>query len=238
MSNTLFPLSLRRGVGGEVDYEREGAGGGLGLHSSNHLLLYESSPSQFRNDLRDGKKRLEDITGLPVVYYRAPGFSLMESTLWAFRILAEEGFIADCSIFPSPRLHGGMLTFPYNQPCLVDTGDGLTIKEFPVNTISWFGYPIVFSGGGYFRFWPYKLIKRFTQHSPYVMSYFHPRDFDPCQPRLPGLSLIRHFMTYYGLKHTQSKLHQWLTDFDFIDLDTAIQKIDWTTVPIYKPTNQ
>jgi len=207
---------------------------GIGLHSSNHLLLYESSPAQFRNDIREGNKMLEDITGLPIRYYRAPGFSLFESTRWAFQILAEEGFEADSSVFPAPRLHGGMLTFPYNQPCIIDAGNGLFLKEFPINTISVLGHPLVFSGGGYFRFWPYPLIKTWTRKSDYIMSYFHPRDFDPTQPRLPGLSPLRHFMTYSGLQHTQSKLNQWLNDFDFIDLDTAIKKVDWSNAPIYK----
>jgi len=210
---------------------------GLGLHSCNHILLYESSPAQFRQDLQEGKKRLEDLTGLSVLYYRAPGFSLMESTQWAFQILAEEGFEADCSIFPAPRIHGGMLTFPFKEPCLIDVGNGVCIKEFPINTVNILGYPVVFSGGGYFRFWPYQLIKKWSNQSPYIMSYFHPRDFDPSQPKLPGLSPMRTFMSYTGLKQSKKKLEQWLDDFHFIDLDTAIQTIDWDAVPVYKPTN-
>ena len=236
ISNSLTPLSSRRGVGGEVDYKREVQGGGysLGLHSSNHKLLYESSPAEFRLDIRNGKKLLEDLTGLPVKFYRAPGFSLMESTSWAFQILNEEGFEVDCSLFPSPRIHGGMLTFPFNQPGRIDVGNGIFLKEFPINTYPFIGYPMVFSGGGYFRFWPYPIIKHSTERSSYVMSYFHPRDFDLKQPRLTGLSPLRHFMSYTGLKHSFGKLEQWLNDFQFIDLDMANQQINWDETPIFK----
>ena len=31
------------------------------------------------------------------------------------------------------------------------------------------------------------------------MTYFHPRDFDPNQPILEGLSLKRKFKSYYNL---------------------------------------
>ena len=66
------------------------------------------------------------------------------------------------------------------------------------------------------------------------MSYFHPRDFDSDQPIVPGLSLPRHFKSYVGIKNCKSKLEQWLSDFDFIDLNQADQSINWDQVPIVK----
>ena len=59
------------------------------------------------------------------------------------------------------------------------------------------------------------------------MSYFHPRDFDPDQPRIKDLSKYRTFKSYVGLKTTEQKLKRWLSDMDFIDLSTADKKIDW-----------
>jgi hypothetical protein len=35
-----------------------------------------------------------------VVVYRAPSFSIVEQTIWAFEILAEAGFLIDSSVFP------------------------------------------------------------------------------------------------------------------------------------------
>ena len=89
---------------------------------------------------------------------------------------------------------------------------------------------IVFSGGGYFRITPYFLIKYWTRKSDYIMTYFHPRDFDPDQPLIKELSQLRKFKSYVGLKASLDKLERWVLDFDFIDLEEADRKINWNDV--------
>ena len=64
------------------------------------------------------------------------------------------------------------------------------------------------------------------------MTYFHPRDFDVDQPIIEDLSVLRHFKTYTGIKSCKSKLENWLSNFDFVDLSTADSIIDWDDVPI------
>ena len=44
------------------------------------------------------------------------------------------------------------------------------------------------------------------------------------------LSLLRKFKSYYGLKSSMIKLEQLIEDFDFVDLKTAENSIDWTNV--------
>ena len=46
------------------------------------------------------------------------------------------------------------------------------------------------------------------------------------------LSAFRTLKTYIGLKGAEKKLNQWLTDFPFIDIATAVKMIDWDTVPV------
>jgi hypothetical protein len=96
-----------------------------------------------------------------------------------------------------------------------------------MNTHKIFNRNIVFSGGGFFRLFPYFLIKKWTSESQYVMSYFHPRDFDYGQPMLPQLPLIRKFKSYYGLKGAYKKFEKWLTDFETVSLYQADVIIDW-----------
>ena len=62
--------------------------------------------------------------------------------------------------------------------------------------------------------------------------YLHPRDFDATQPIINELSVIRKFKSYVGLKGAESKLEKWLSDFEFTDMATAIQNIDWGNVPV------
>ena len=52
------------------------------------------------------------------------------------------------------------------------------IKEFPMSTSSFLGTRFTSTGGGYFRFFPYFVIRSLVQTSQYTMTYFHPRDFD------------------------------------------------------------
>ena len=64
------------------------------------------------------------------------------------------------------------------------------------------------------------------------MTYFHPRDFDPDQPRLPGLGLIKEYKSYVGLKGSKNKLIRLLEDFKFTSLLEADKSIDWTRTNI------
>lgn len=207
------------------------AGHQVGLHSYGHQLIWQQSRQEFRQDLLKNIGILEDQLGKKVDIYRAPGFSIKKHNTYAFEVMAEAGITTDASIFPALRAHGGMPDFPYNVPCLVQSG-GVTLKEFPVSYNHIAGFRTVLSGGGYFRFWPYFLIHSLTRKSPYVMSYFHPRDFDISQPLLRDLSPYRRFRAYYGLGHSLEKLEQWISDFTFTDLATADQSIDWKTAPV------
>ncbi len=209
------------------------AGHEIGLHSYGHQLIWQQTKDEFRKDLLMNIRILEDQLGYKVDKYRAPGFSLKRKTLWALDVLAEAGITTDASIFPSIHAHGGIPSFSCNSPCLVEH-KGYTLKEFPINYTSLCGVRTVFSGGGYFRLWPYKSISYFTQKSPYIMSYFHPHDFDLDQPVLKGLSHFRKFRAYYGLDDAQLKLERWISEYLFTDLHTADKNIDWSNAQIIK----
>ena len=63
--------------------------------------------------------------------------------------------------------------------------------------------------------------------SPYVMTYFHPRDFDPDQPVIQELSFFRKFKSYVGLSSAFEKLELLISDFEFLDIAGADSQIDW-----------
>ena len=209
------------------------AGHEIGLHSYGHELIWQQTPDEFRQDLIRNIGILEDQLGYKVDKYRAPGFSVMRKNIWAFDVMAEVGISTDASIFPASRAHGGMPSFPYNLPCIIER-NGITIKEFPVNYTRIAGIRTVLNGGGYFRFWPYTIIKKYTDKSLYIMSYFHPRDFDTNQPLLRDLGPYRRFRAYYGLNNSQQKLERWISEYSFITMQAADQSINWDSVPIVK----
>lgn len=203
----------------------------IASHSCYHQLAYELTKEEFRDDLQKSIGLLQGITGRPVTCYRVPGFSITRDNSWALDVLVECGIKFDSSIFPAPRGHGGFDNFGTDKPVIVETEYG-NLKEFPINTVPFFGKRIIFSGGGYFRLLPYPLIKRFMRQSEYVMTYFHPRDFDSKQPVLDGLSAVRKFKSYYGLKTAFSKFEKLLDAFEFTDIATADAKISWQTMKL------
>ena len=209
----------------------DAAGYEIGTHSDLHQLAYEQSKSEYSKDLERSIKSLEDIIGKKVISYRAPGFSLKEENKWVFDVLAENGIEFDCSVFPAKRSHGGFEQFGIAEPCLINV-NGHTIKEFPINLSNILGSKLIFSGGGYFRLLPYPMIKQMAHKTDYLMTYFHPRDFDPEQPMIKELSLVRKFKSYYGLGGCYGKLKNFLDDFKFIDLREANERINWDDVPV------
>lgn len=203
----------------------------IGSHTMNHQLVWQQSPAAFREDVASSVHLLEDITGQKVELFRAPGFSIRETEAWAFEILHELGIRMDCSVFPAHHAHGGMPSYTSHGPSIIVAGSA-EIKEFPITYRTIQGKHFVFSGGGYFRFFPYSLIRRWTHASDaYLMSYIHPRDLDATQPMIPELNALRRFKSYYGLKGAEAKLRQWLTEFRFVDIATADAMIDWQHMP-------
>jgi polysaccharide deacetylase family protein (PEP-CTERM system associated) len=217
----------------EIIREISDRGYEVASHTHLHQLAYEQDRKTFFNDVEKSIKTLEACTGKKVTSFRAPGFSITENNKWAFEVLHELGITKDSSVFPAGRAHGGLPSYRSALPSIIEY-NGIKLKEFPINTHTILGKSFIFSGGGYFRLLPYKAIENWTNQSNYVMTYFHPRDFDSDQPIVPGLSLPRRFKSYVGIKNCKPKLERWLNDFDFIDLNQADQSINWNHVPNIK----
>jgi polysaccharide deacetylase family protein (PEP-CTERM system associated) len=197
----------------------------VACHGYNHRLIYDLTPEEFREDIRRAKDILEDITGMPIMGYRAASYSVVKKTLWALDILIEEGFLYDSSIFP---IHHDRYGFPEAErfPHIIKRRNG-TLYEFPLSTYRIFRQNIPVAGGGYFRLLPLWItktaIKRINEHEKKpVIFYLHPWEIDTYQPRLNGrwLSQIRH---YINLKSTMPKLKTLLSEFRFKPLSEFLK---------------
>jgi len=201
----------------------------IATHSYNHQLAYNQNKEEFELDLSRSIDIIEQIIGEKVDTYRAPGFSITSENLWAFEVLHKLGIKNDCSIFPANRAHGGIPEYETALPSKIIYNNS-TLNSLPINTANILGNNIVYSGGGYFRLLPaWYLNKKFANDS-YIMTYFHPRDFDPKQPIAPGLNFIRKFKSYVGLNSAYKKLESILKENKFINVETAVRDIDWENV--------
>ncbi len=196
----------------------------VGSHGYGHELIGSQTPEMFRNDVRNAKRLLEDITGLPVHGYRAPSFSITKDTTWALSILQEEGYAYDSSIFP-------VLHDRYGLPDAVPTIHLLRLEtgclwEVPPSTFSILGLRLPIAGGGYFRLYPYSVLRLMLRRvegtgHPLVM-YLHPWELDPQQPRMDGPMLSR-FRHYLNLHKTERRLEALLKDFRFGSIQDVLE---------------
>jgi polysaccharide deacetylase family protein (PEP-CTERM system associated) len=203
------------------------AGHEIACHSYWHRLVYRQTPQAFREDLRQARDVLQDLTGEPVRTYRAPSFSITRRSLWALDVLIEEGFAIDSSIYPTRHDRYGLAGAPL-QPHRICRPGG-EIWEFPLPVYRRLGYPLPIGGGGYLRLYPY----RFTRHGlrainrkgrPFI-AYVHPWELDPEQPRLsPGR--LRSFRHYINLHRTGPRLVKLLRDFRFGTIGQVLAGLD------------
>ena len=192
------------------------AGHEIGSHGWWHLRVRSIDRDGFRREIRDSKALLEDVGGSPVLGYRAPSFSIVPGTEWAFDVLLEEGYRYDSSVFPIRRPGYGYPGAP-RQPYF-HTRPGGRLQEFPMATLAFGPLRIPAAGGGYLRQFPYGVIQgAFRQAAAAgvpAMFYIHPWEVDPDQPRLPvpWLTRIRH---YRGIAQTLPVMRRLLSEFPF-----------------------
>jgi polysaccharide deacetylase family protein (PEP-CTERM system associated) len=193
------------------------AGHEIASHGYGHRLIYEQSPDDFREDVRRAKAVLEDASGMKVLGYRAPSFSVTRRSLWALDVLLGEGYHYDASIFPVHHDRYGIPDAPREIHRIVR--DGGALLEVPPSTVRLLGANLPVAGGGYFRLLPFwwtrwgiDRVNR-VERRP-VVFYLHPWEVDPDQPRLRASALSR-FRHYRNLDETEPRLRALCRRFSF-----------------------
>jgi polysaccharide deacetylase family protein (PEP-CTERM system associated) len=195
--------------------EAAAAGHEIASHGYAHRLIYSMSPREFREDVTRTKLLLEDLSGIAVSGYRAPGFSVTAQTPWFFSELEQAGYAYSSSVFPALRGHGGW-SGANGNPHLAPGTTGLV--EFPVTTVQVLRQRFCAFGGGYLRLFPAWFVLWMAQiarrQGRLLTFYLHPRELDPEQPRL-AMNWLRHFKCYVNLDTTEAKLCRLLETFTF-----------------------
>ncbi len=221
------------------------AGHEIGCHTYHHRVVYEQTPEEFDADIGRCVKVLREVSGQKVNTFRAPGFSMKrEAFSYAYPILAKHGIEIDVSIVPAARDHGGVAGFTRDPfllrlPSPSETGARAsgsvlstpvvpTMKCWPVSVMDFMGKTMPFSGGGYLRLFPMPLIKHGYRQNHAAgrpgMSYIHPREIDPAQPRLK-LPWKKYFKYYVGIKGCEDKLREVLNTFKFTTISDVLAHV-------------
>lgn len=204
----------------------------IASHGMSHQPLWEIGREGFRKELEEFEQVMQEILGkdFRARGFRAPSFSLDNSTRWALEVLAEKKYLYDSSIFPVKNKLYGLAGAPLGiyYPSTADLkkqGPAGGILEFPMAACMVFGIRVPVSGGFYFRAIPLFLLKMFlkkiNRRRPFVF-YLHPWETCPRTPRIKGLSATDRFITYWGINGFLKKLERLLDDFDFAPINQVL----------------
>ena len=202
----------------------------VGVHGWNHAPLWDLTPEEFKRGLERTIDAMAKI-GIRPVGYRAPQFSIVRGTWWAFRILAELGFEYDSSVYPAhaPGRPYGVPDVPLEPHC-VDPG----IVEFPLTTLRLGKYRIPVAGGGYLRYLPASIHVRAVHAQlragrPAVI-YVHPHEFDPriVDTSPEPVSLKKRLGYAVGRRSQAKKVSRLVREFSFTTMHESLAEcLSW-----------
>ncbi len=194
------------------------AGHEVACHSHRHTKVDRLTEESFRNDTLQAMLAIEKAIGSKPQGYRAPSWSISRRTAWAYRVLAELGFLYDSSIFPIKHDIYGAPDSP-RELFKMTFDSGLSLWEMPCTTYRLLGHNLPLAGGGYLRHSPYwysrTMIRKLNERGEPAMVYVHPWELDPDPPRIEGLSALQRFRTYSSTAVLERKLERLLADFQF-----------------------
>ena len=205
---TLFVLGWIAERCPELVQEIQKRGHEVASHGYDHNLCYKQPLEALQDDLLRSKELSQDQTGIEVVSYRAPSFSIIDETIKGVR---DAGYLYDSS-YNSYAGHGryGSLTIPHPQQDLICYKIAESFFEIPVSNLNIGSRIIPWGGGGYFRLLPSLVhrrgVQKILQQTGCFTFYMHPWEIDPEQPRVKEAKLFFRFRHYVNLQNAKYKL--------------------------------
>jgi polysaccharide deacetylase family protein (PEP-CTERM system associated) len=161
----------------------------IACHAYSHKTLYKLGKDGFEAEIKKSKKILSKFE---TIGFRAPSFSVNNTTGWVFDILEKYGFEYDSSIFPIKTELYGVLNAPLGlyKPSKNDVAtndpEGKII-EFPLSVLRFAGMNIPIAGGFYLRTLPLwflvNAIRKVNKERPAII-YIHPWELYQKTPRM------------------------------------------------------
>ena len=193
----------------------------IGFHTMYHTRL---DTKNFRKKFEEEIKIFDKMTLGKSKGFRAPTFSLNESSKWLIDVLEENGYEYDSSIVPAKTSMYGLPNAeikPYkisSKSLESEDPEGI-ITEFPILTTKFLGKKIPAGGGFYVRTLPEKIVKNaikdYEKNNMPATFYIHSWELTPeYMPRIK-LSVKDNFITYHNIEKTLVKMSKILEKFEF-----------------------
>ena len=201
----------------------------IAFHTMYHTRI--DSPN-FKENFRNEIEKFSKLTNKKTKGFRAPTFSLNETSSWIIDLLSEYDYIYDSSIVPAKTdLYGtpNAEIKPYrisSDSLENDTIDGKLI-EFPLLVTKFLGKKVPAGGGFYLRTLPMRVIKnairQYEKQEIPATFYIHSWELTPeFMPKLP-LSTKDKFITYHNLQKAFTKMNQLIQEFEFTSFEKFLE---------------
>ena len=184
----------------------------IAAHTNSHIPLDKLSKAEFKKDLQENIEALQKSGSNEIIGFRAPIFSLIESTKWAYEILEDLNFKYSSSVLPAKNPLYGWEEFGEAPKKVNDS-----LIELPMTVGNFAHLNVPYAGGIYFRSLPNFMIKNkikrnnteLKKNLP-LLGYFHPYDIDSLQERFmhPGINNNKFYnkLMYYNRDKVFSRL--------------------------------
>ena len=202
----------------------------IGFHTMYHTKLDDlGSKEKFVDEI----KKFEQLSNKKSKGFRAPTFSLNQTTSWAINVLQENNYLYDSSVVPARTDLYGMPNAenkPYkiSSDSLEKNDENSNFWEFPLLTTKFLGKKIPAGGGFYLRFLPMKTIKNAIKSNEknQIPATFYIHSWELTPEFMPKLSLPvkDHFITYHNLNKALSKMTEIIQNFEFTSFEKYILK--------------
>ena len=201
----------------------------IGFHTMHHDRL--DSPG-FKEKFSSEIKKFAELTNHKSRGFRAPTFSLNDTSSWAIDVLEENNYVYDSSVVPAKTSLYGMpnaqkIPYKITSNSLENNSNNGKIIEFPIMVTKLLGKSLPVGGGFYLRTLPFRLIKKsFNQYekqkTPGVF-YIHSWELTPkYMPKLK-LSLKDSFITYHNLDSVYTKMEELLSLYEFTSFEKYLK---------------
>ena len=201
----------------------------IAFHTMYHTRI---DSLNFKENFRNEIEKFSKLTNKKSKGFRAPTFSLNETSSWIIDLLSEYDYIYDSSIVPAKTdLYGtpNAEIKPYrisSDSLENDTIDGKLI-EFPLLVTKFLGKKVPAGGGFYLRTLPMRVIKnairQYEKQEIPATFYIHSWELTPeFMPKLP-LSTKDKFITYHNLQKAFTKMNQLIQEFEFTSFEKFLE---------------
>jgi len=202
----------------------------IAFHTMNHSRIDSQG---FKEKFEDEIKTFARLTEKKSKGFRAPTFSLNQTSAWIIDMLLENGYLYDSSIVPAKTNMYGLAnaeTKPYfiSSDNIEKNNPDAKLIEFPLLVTKFFGKKIPAGGGFYLRTLPQRIIKNAIKNyeKKCIPATFYVHSWELTPEFMPKISLPQKdkFVTYHNISKTMTRLGEILKEFEFTSFNRYLQK--------------